>query len=86
MCAEFAAQGKAELFEQLKPCLLGERTTQPYALLASKLGMTEGSVKVAVHRLRQRYRQLLREEIGNTVGKPEEIEEEMRHLFTVLAH
>jgi RNA polymerase sigma-70 factor (ECF subfamily) len=85
LCADYAEQSKAELFEVLKPCLLGERSAQPYAMLASKLGMTEGSVKVAVHRLRQRYRQLLREEIANTVEKPEEIEEEMRHLFAVLA-
>jgi RNA polymerase sigma-70 factor (ECF subfamily) len=85
LSAEFARDGKAELFEALKPCLLGERTTQPYATLASKLAMTEGSVKVAVHRLRQRYRQLLRDEIANTVAKPEEVEEELRYLFAVLA-
>jgi len=85
LSAEYARQGKTELFEQLKPCLLGERTAQPYAILASQLGMTEGSVKVAVHRLRQSYRQLLREEIAHTVTKPEEIDEEMRHLFAVLA-
>ena len=84
LSAEFERDGKKELFEALKPCLLGERDGQPYALLGSKLGMTEGSVKVAVHRLRQRYRQLLREEIANTVSKPEEVEEEMRHLFRVL--
>jgi RNA polymerase sigma-70 factor (ECF subfamily) len=82
---EFAGEGKAELFETLKPCLLGERTSQPYAALAPKLGMTEGSVKVVVHRLRQRYRQLLREEIANTVVEPGEIEEEIRHLLAVLA-
>jgi RNA polymerase sigma factor (sigma-70 family) len=85
LSAEFVRDGKTELFEALKPCLLGERTAQPYAILASKLIMTEGSVKVAVHRLRQRYRQLLRDEIANTVTKPEEIEEELRYLFTVLA-
>ena len=85
LCAEFAAQNKTELFEQLKPCLLGERTAHPYAVLAGQLGLTEGSVKVAVHRLRERYRQLLREEIGHTVAKPEDVEEELRHLFTVLA-
>ncbi len=82
---DYTRQDKADLFEQLKPCLLGERAAQPYAALASKLGMTEGSVKVAVHRLRQRYRQLLREEIANTVAQSEDIEEEMRHLFAVLA-
>jgi RNA polymerase sigma-70 factor (ECF subfamily) len=83
--AEFAQDGKTEVFEVLKPCLLGERTAQPYAILASKLAMTEGSIKVAVHRLRRRYRQLLRDEIANTVAKPEEIEEELRYLFAVLA-
>ena len=85
LSAEFARDGKAELFDALKPCLLGERAAHPYAALASTLAMTEGSVKVVVHRLRQRYRQLLRDEIANTVTKPEEIEEEMRHLFAVLA-
>ncbi len=85
LSAEFTRDDKTELFEALKPCLLGERAAQPYAALASKLAMTEGSVKVAVHRLRQRYRLLLRDEIANTVEKPEEVEEEMRHLFAVLA-
>ncbi len=85
LSAEFTQDGKAELFEALKPCLLGERTAQPYTALAAKLAMTEGSVKVAVHRLRQRYRQLLRDEIANTVATPEEVEEELRYLFAVLA-
>jgi RNA polymerase sigma-70 factor (ECF subfamily) len=83
--AEFARDGKQELFEILKPCLLGDRTAQPYAALASTLGMTEGSVKVTVHRMRQRYRKLLRDEIANTVGNPGEVEAEMRHLFAVLS-
>ena len=47
--------------------------------------MSESAVKVAVHRLRQRYRELLRLEIANTVARPEQIEEEIRHLFAVLA-
>jgi RNA polymerase sigma-70 factor (ECF subfamily) len=47
--------------------------------------MTEGSVKVTVHRMRQRYRKLLRDEIANTVGNPGEVEAEMRHLFAVLS-
>ncbi|HUI06729.1 MAG TPA: sigma-70 family RNA polymerase sigma factor [Verrucomicrobiae bacterium] len=85
LSAEFARDGKAKLFEALKPCLLGERTAQPYAALASRLAMTEGSVKVAVHRLRQRYRQLLRDEIAHTVATPEEVEEELRYLFAVLS-
>lgn len=84
LSAEFEQEGKKELFEALKPCLLGESTGQPYAALAAKLGMTEGSVKVTVHRLRQRYRQLLREEIASTVAAPDEVEEELRYLFSVL--
>ena len=83
--AEYAGQGKTKMFGELKPCLLGERAAQSYAGLASKLRMTEGSVRVAVHRLRQKYRQLLREEIANTVAKPEEVKDEMLHLFSVLA-
>jgi RNA polymerase sigma-70 factor (ECF subfamily) len=82
---EHAAAGTEEIFDALKPCLVGDRQAQPYAALAAKLGMTEGAVKVAVHRLRQRYRQLLREEIANTVANPSEVDEEMHHLFAVLA-
>jgi RNA polymerase sigma factor (sigma-70 family) len=74
-----------ELFDTLKPCLVGDRQAQPYAALGASLGMNEGAVKVAVHRLRQRYRRLLREEIANSVATAEEVNEEMRHLFTVLA-
>jgi RNA polymerase sigma-70 factor (ECF subfamily) len=83
--AEYAQEGKADLFATLHPCLVGERTAQPYAELAAKLGTSEGMVKSAVHRLRQRYRQLLRDEIANTVAGTEEVDEELRHLFAVLA-
>lgn len=82
---EHAGPGEAAVFTELKPCLLGDAEAQPYAVLAGKLGRSEGAVKVAVHRLRQRYRQLLREEIGQTVASPAEVEAEMRHLFGVLA-
>ncbi len=81
---EHVEAGTAELCDALKPCLVGEREAQPYAELAASLGMTQGAVKVAVHRLRHRYRQLLREEIANTVASPEEVNEEMHHLFSVL--
>ncbi len=82
--AEFRSQDQAEMFTTLKPCLVGDRASQPYAELAGKLGMEEGAVKVAVHRLRQRYRELLRAEIANTVDSDSEVEAEMRHLFNVL--
>jgi RNA polymerase sigma factor (sigma-70 family) len=81
---EYATRDKAGLFAELKPTLLGESSAQPYAALALKLGMTEGSVKVVVYRLRQRYRQLLRDEIANTVAQPDQIDDEMLHLFNVL--
>lgn len=83
--AEFHSRGQADMFTALKPCLVGDRASQPYAELAGKLGMEEGAVKVAVHRLRQRYRELLRAEIANTVDSPGEVDAEMRHLFNVLA-
>ncbi len=82
---EYAADGKAELFEALKPCLVGERDTQPYAALATRFGMSEGAIKVAVNRLRHRYRERLREEVANTVVRSEEVDSEMRHLVRVLA-
>lgn len=84
--AEFERDGKKELFTNLKPCLVGERSAQPYAKLAKQLGMTESAIKVTVHRMRRRYRDLLREEVAQTVATQEEIEAEMRHLIHVLAN
>jgi len=82
---EYARDGKAGLFEALEPCLIGKRETQPYATLAAQMGMLEGAVKMAVCRLRARYRECLKEEIGHTVASPAEVGEELRHLFCVLA-
>ena len=82
--AEYDQDGKGELFAALSPCLVGDRTAQPYEELARKLGVSEGAVKSAVHRLRQRYRHLLRDEIAHTVAGPGEVEEELRHLIAVL--
>jgi len=79
--AESAADGKGEQFDQLKLFLTEGKGTTSYASVAKKLGTTEGAVKVAVYRLRRRYRELLREEIAHTVASPAEIEEEIRHLF-----
>ena len=81
---EHELSGKREFFGTLRFCLTGERSKLPYADLAGRLGMSEGAVKVAVHRLRQRYRELLRAEIAHTVASPEEVEDEIRHLFAVL--
>lgn len=81
---EYRRDGKQELFESLKPTLAGSREAQPYRELATALGMTEGAVKVAVHRLRQRYRDLLRGRIADTVNGAGEVDEEIRYLFSVL--
>jgi len=82
---EYEQEGKADLFAALHPCLVGERTSLPYSELAAKMGASENTVKSLVHRLRQRYRQLLRDEIAHTVAGPDEVDEELRHLFAVLA-
>jgi RNA polymerase sigma-70 factor (ECF subfamily) len=83
--AEHLRDGKAGLFEQLKATLTGERTTLPYAQIASRLGMSEVAIKVTVHRLRQRYREILREQISHTVSAPDQIEDEIRSLFSALS-
>ena len=83
--AEYQQAGKAELFAALKQTLTGTRESQPYAVLATRLGMNEAAVKVAVHRLRKRYRELLRAEITNIVADPEQADDELRHLVTSLA-
>ncbi|MBN2579006.1 MAG: sigma-70 family RNA polymerase sigma factor [Pirellulales bacterium] len=81
--AEQTADRKAEQFKTLKIFLSGGRS-ETYAAVAERLGTTEGAVKTAVHRLRRRYRELLREEIAHTVASPEEIDEEIRSLLNCL--
>ena len=82
---EFETSGRADQFSHLKPCLTGTRESQPYADLAVELGTTEGAVKVMVHRMRTEYRRLLKEEIACTVASDADIEDELKHLFRVLA-
>ena len=83
--AEFATSGKLEEFEILKSVLHAPKDGIGYVELASKLSMTEGAVRVAAHRLRKRFRELFREEVAQTVATHEEVDEEMRHLVSVLA-
>jgi RNA polymerase sigma-70 factor (ECF subfamily) len=83
--ADYAREGKGALFHALEPCLIGSRETQPYAALGHQLGMTEGAARVAVCRLRERYRECLKEAIGHTVASSAEVEEELRHLRRVMA-
>jgi RNA polymerase sigma factor (sigma-70 family) len=82
---EYRTQGKTVLFDTLRTTLAGASDAAPYAELARQLDMTEGAVKVAVHRLRQRYRALLRDTIADTVSGPDEVEDELRYLFRTLA-
>lgn len=80
--AEFEQAGKVAAFERLKDCVLGEQS--PYVEIARELGLTEGAARVAVHRLRQRFNELLRAEVAQTVSTPAEVNEELRYLVTVL--
>ena len=84
LSTEYETTGKRATFELLQGCLTGDSDLLPYAELAPRLGMTEGAIKVVVHRLRQRYRHVLREEISQTVADPAEIDDEIRHLFSAL--
>ena len=78
---EFADAGREELFDALKQFLTGEAPARSHAEIGAKCGMSEGAVKVAVHRMRRRYRALLRDEVAQTVAAPEEIDGEIRDLF-----
>jgi RNA polymerase sigma factor (sigma-70 family) len=83
---EFPAAGeKRRRFDELKPFLLDEPDAGTYAEVARRLNMNEGAVKSAVHRLRQRSRELFREEIAHTVSRPDEIVDEIQHLFAALS-
>jgi RNA polymerase sigma factor (sigma-70 family) len=82
---EYAAAGRAELFEELKHFQPGEEAVPSYAEVAVRLGLTESAVKSAIYRLRQRHGDLLREEIAQTVATPAEVDEEIRYLIAVMA-
>jgi RNA polymerase sigma-70 factor (ECF subfamily) len=82
---EYAREEKREWMEVMRPALTAEREAINYAGMAAKLNMTETAARVAVHRLRKQYRGLIRSEVARTVASPDEVDEEMRHLFQVLA-
>ena len=81
---DYGARGKGALFEALREHLVGEAGGTPYAALGARLGLSEGAVKVAVHRLRARYRAHLRREVAHTVAEPADVEDELRSLFEAL--
>jgi RNA polymerase sigma factor (sigma-70 family) len=78
--AECAADTRSEVFEQLKGFVTGEKGPMSYADAAARLGLGAGAVKSAIFRLRHRYHELVREEVGHTVAGPEEVEDELRYM------
>ena len=81
LAAEMSRAGKARLFAALRPALLGTPEKVPYADIAADLACSESAARVAAHRLRTRYRNLLREEVARTLDDPTAIEDEIRELF-----
>jgi RNA polymerase sigma-70 factor (ECF subfamily) len=85
LAAELATGGKAEQFAVLKPWLVGDTAELSQAGAAQMLGVSEGAVKVAIHRLRKRFRELVRAEVAQTVPEPAQVDIELRYLVEVLA-
>jgi RNA polymerase sigma factor (sigma-70 family) len=85
MQKEFAKSEESDQFDALKPWLVGETTAISQADIARQLGLSEGAVKVAVHRLRKRFREMVRSEIGQTLRDPGLVDEELRHLIEALS-
>lgn len=81
---EFVTAGQQERFDGLCPHLVEPEESASYAETAARLGLSEGAVKTAMHRLRARYRELYREEIAKLVGGPNEVDAEIQHLFRTL--
>jgi DNA-directed RNA polymerase specialized sigma24 family protein len=82
---EYLECGKAGLYDHLKPFESGDQNAPSYAQVAAELGLTESAVKSAVFRMRQRYRELVREEVANTVDSPAEVDGEIRYLISVIS-
>jgi RNA polymerase sigma-70 factor (ECF subfamily) len=85
LAAEHAQQGKAEQFQVLKPWLTGDAGEASQAETAAGLGLSEGAVKVAIHRLRKRFRDLVKAEIAQTVSTEQEAREELLYLIRVVS-
>jgi RNA polymerase sigma-70 factor (ECF subfamily) len=82
---EFVTAGKSGEFDEMKSCLMAERGGIDYACIAARLGMNEGAARVAVHRLRKRFREIYREEIAQTLDENADLDGELRHLAQALA-
>lgn len=81
---DYAAAGKGELFQQLQSLLLSEGSAECYRSLGSRVGLSEGAVKVAVHRLRHRFKEAVRSEVAQTVANSGDVDEELRCLMTAM--
>ena len=82
---EYVASGKGPLFEEVHDLIWGGRGDVGYEAIGRKLGMTEGAIKVAVHRLRLRFKECLKDEVAHTVASVEEVDDELRHLLASLS-
>ena len=85
MRAEHEAAGRRRWFDMLKPYITAEPDAPSYAMTAATLGVSEGAVKSAIHRLRQRYHAVLCDEVAQTVGDAAELDDELRHLRAVFS-
>jgi DNA-directed RNA polymerase specialized sigma24 family protein len=81
---EYEHNDKQDLFDRLQGALTGEGLTGSYREVGEELGLSEGAVKVAVHRMRKRFGRVLRQEVAHTVDGPEAVDDELRHLISVL--
>ena len=84
--AEYVGGNKRELFDRIKGTITFRDVAGSYRAIAMDLGMSEGAVKVAVHRLRKRYRELLVQEVSQTISNAEQVDEEVAELFNALSH
>jgi RNA polymerase sigma-70 factor (ECF subfamily) len=82
---EFLNAGKSQLYERLQAFDAGGGDTPAYGDVALDLGLSESGVRTAVFRMRQRYRELVREEVAQTVSSPQEVDEEIRHLILIVS-
>ncbi len=81
---QYDERGQGKLFERLQPFLAGSRAGPAYAEIAAEMDLSEGAVKVAVHHLRERYRKLLRDEVAQTLERPEDVDDELDYLLEAL--
>ena len=83
--AEMQAAGKSQLFDSLRPALLGNADRAPFAAIGERLGISEQAARTSATRLRRRYREILREEVASTIEDPDEVDEEINALFVALS-